>query len=221
VIRIDGLGTSGVGLSGQGLSSSSAPPLAAQPSPRTHEDDWKDMFWVPRTRLHYSSTRVDPNWRTAKVDGRLVLAGGSLSGGSPSDGAAVNGIWEFKRESDQMSVKQAITDRTRYSTRISASQVVINLTGPNGVTKLVVEPLDPQKRRTVGIILTGRHASTVPVKIDIGDPIVDFCAFYEMLETVPAKKDKLIPHFAGVPAVPGAPQFGQPTPGLFCPGDWP
>src|SRR4029450_10172808 len=120
-ITFENIGRGAVTLTGNGLSSppkGNASTMPPQPHPRTRDDDWKDIYWVPHTRLSYLSQRLDPNWRKTKVDGLVSLAGGSISGGSPSDGASVNGVWEFKRKSDKVSMTQAMTDRTRYRTAI-------------------------------------------------------------------------------------------------------
>jgi hypothetical protein len=192
------------------------------PSPLASDGDWRDLFWVPHTRLNYWDRPIDPLWRTNAVTGRAVLGGGVLSAGIPSDGAAVTGIWEFRRMSDNFTYKQSITDRLHYRTSMSGTAITINLQDAAGtVTKVVVQPID--NRKTVGLILVGRHASQMP--INIGDPLEHFCTFYQLLkkESRPTTPEQLVPYFLGIPgAVSGTSGMtGQPTPGYYCPGDWP
>jgi hypothetical protein len=242
VITFDGVGTGAVdltGVTGPQLRTASAMPAtpaavgsmaaaaasgpggANQPTPRVADDDWRDLFWVPHTRLNYGDKPIDPQWRQNAVTGRAVLGGGLLSAGTPSDGAAVNGIWEFTRTSDNTSYKQAITDRLHYKTSIRGGKIVINITTGSVTKKIVVAPID--KRRTVGLILMGRHVSQAPT-IQIGDPLKHFCTFYQLLQVDkrPSPSEQLIPHFlgSGTPYNPSNPT-GHPTPGLYCPGDFP
>ncbi len=120
VVTFNGIGSDAVSLKGvmatplKTASAPAAPPPSAssaaaalaaaaqgpkggmQPAPRAGDDDWEDLFWVPHTRLSYMNRGIDPSWRTNAVTGRVVLAGGMLSAGMPSDGAAVNGLWELR-----------------------------------------------------------------------------------------------------------------------------
>ena len=114
VVTIDGLGTGAVALKGvvgsplakANASSTTAAMAAAaasgpggknQPMPRTADNDWEDLFWVPHTRLNYPDKRIDPDWRTKAVTGRIVLTGACAVRRVPSDGAALNGLWSSAR----------------------------------------------------------------------------------------------------------------------------
>ena len=197
-----------------------AAPGGFQPPARTSEKDWQDLFWVPHTRLNYLASKVDKDWRTKAVTGRIVLAGGELTGGSPSDAAAVNGLWEFRDDAkSQMPYTQAITDRLHFNTDVRANQIVINLVDATGRQQLIVAPKD--SRQTVGLILAGRHAHQMP--IHIGDRLEHFCTFYQLIEAAhrPAANERLMPHFLGNGASSTIPINEQPTPGFFCPGDMP
>ncbi len=195
-------------------------PAGTQPSPRFSENDWKDLFWTAHTRLNYLDRGIDPQWRTNAVTGRIVLSGGEISAGIPSDPAAVNGIWEF-RAKNHTPYKQAITDRLHYSTDIGGGRIVINLANGAGVTQhIVVVPVDG--RKTVGLILAGRHTSQMPIMVN--DKLEHFCTFYQLLTPAnrPPADEQLVPYFLGngsTSTTVGA--SAQPTPGYYCPGDWP
>jgi hypothetical protein len=132
----------------------------------------------------------------------------------------VNGLWEFRDVAkSQVPYKQAITDRLHFKTDVQATQIVINLVDGTGQQKLVVTPKD--SRNTVGLILAGRHAHQMP--IHVGDSLEHFCTFYQLIEPAqrPGPTERLMPYFLGNGASSTIPIAEQPTPGFFCPGDWP
>jgi len=244
VVTFDGTGTSPVTLTGvlaphmKSAATGGAKPgsttlatLALQgpgsgtrPMPGTNEDDWRDLYWMPHTRLNYWDDPIDPNWPTNAVTGRVKLTGGVLSAGIPSDGAAVNGLWEFKTTSGKFpSYQQAITDRLHYRSQVSGGTITINVMGPMPET-IVVAPID--NRKTVGIVIVGIHGGD-SMPIGLNDPLKHFCTFYQMLkiDNRPGADDQLIPYFKGAGTTsngaPTVPSGGQPTPGAYCPGDWP
>jgi hypothetical protein len=185
----------------------SATPALPNASARTDDGGWEDMFWVPSIDDRNPSARLAMNWRE-KLSGRVVLTGGTLRGGMPSEGAAVNHWFDFKDSQGKKS-SQAITDRTIYSTQVRGTQVVLHVDSQI----YVIEPIDG--RKTVGLILVGRHETDHPMQG--GDKMTDFCAFYELLENPPPIADRLIPEFVK-PSTPPGSQGGQPSPGLFCSG---
>jgi hypothetical protein len=189
------------------------------------DDDWKDAKWVPYTRPNYSGNKLRADWQSM-VGGWVKLTQGVVNAGKPSDGAAVLGTWKFKRASDTTTFEQSISDRVNYAAWLRGNRIVINLVdAKSGVQKqkIVIEPLD--KRKTVGLMLRGKHPPQTPGQINVGDPIAHFCAFYELLDPKPTKAEQLIPHYNGVPSTSpmaqNLPPGGQPTPGAYCPGDWP
>ncbi|HWW86430.1 MAG TPA: hypothetical protein VNZ26_22705 [Vicinamibacterales bacterium] len=217
VITFEGTGNNGVTLVGPGR-----PDTPRPDNPTT--SDWHDLKWVPDTRPSYSSNPLNPNWRSM-TDGRIVLTQGTLTAEPPSAPGAVVSTWKFKRTSDSTSFEQAITDKTHYSVHLSSNQVVINLVGARSSatpSRIVVEPLD--KRRTVALTLIGTHDPNAP-QIGVGDPLKDFCAFYELLLPVPPMSERLIPFFLGPYPQQTAPSTPPPgnggSPGAYCPGDWP
>jgi hypothetical protein len=202
---------------------------SARPSPkRTDEDDWRDLFWVPHTRMDYWDSPIDPGWRTSAVTGRVVLSGGTLSGGIPSDGASVNGVWEFRRPSDGLKYQQSITDRLHYETNVPGSSVTINVQDATGTKQYVVTPV--AGRKTVGLVVVGLHDGAMP--IHVGDQLTHFCTFYQLIraDKRPTTQDgRLMPYFVGLSASSGGGSLPltagiggpEPSPGAFCPGDWP
>jgi hypothetical protein len=219
VMTFEGLGNGGVTLVNPGR------PDTLRPTNPTNESDWQDLKWVPSTRPSYPNNPLNPNWRTM-TDGRIVLTQGTLTAGQPSAPGAVLSTWQFKRTSDSTSFEQAITDKTHYSVHLSRNQVVINLVGARSSatpSRIVVEPLDT--RRTVGLTLVGTHDPNAP-QIGVGDPLPDFCAFYELLLPVPPMSQRLIPFFRGVSqqnaqSTPPPAGTNGGSPGAYCPGDWP
>ena len=139
---------------------------------------------------------------------------------TPSDGAAVLGTWEFKKASDPSKIyEQSLTDRVKYSARLKGKQIVINLNGATrGLKKIVIEPVG---NRPVSLILLGKHPAQPPGAVHSGASIDHFCAFYQLLLPVPADGDQFKPTFNGVPAASTIPSTGAPSPGVYCPGDWP
>jgi len=212
--------TTGTAATSMAAVAGAGPSAQKLPMPRLGDDDWRDLFWVPHTRMNFWNKAIDPMWRTNAASGRVVLGAGTLSAGIPSDGAAVNGLWEFKTKRGVVSHQQAITDRLHFRTRVRGSTVVINLTVGSVTTKIEVAPID--NRKTVGIFLVGRHTgSQMPPALN--GPLDHFCTFYRLLADPPSVDDRLIPYFVGNGNATGGtnPPNGQPTPGLFCPGDWP
>jgi hypothetical protein len=239
VVTFDGVGTKGVkmhGVLGPHLQKASSMTSAAgataaangpkgqkQPVPRTSDPDWEDLFWVPHTRLSFLDRGIDPQWRSNAVTGRVVLAGGEIAAGVPSDGAAVNGLWEFRKGGTAPQYQQSITDRLRYKTEVNGDQIVINIDDTVlGMKHIVVAPID--NRHVVGLILAGRHGAQKPIQVN--DPLGHFCTFYQLLDLAkrPHESEQLIPYYIGgaAPLTSGPGATGkEPTPGLFCPGDWP
>jgi hypothetical protein len=228
VITLEGADNSGVTLIGSGR-----PTAPFHPADVTKDEHWQDVKWVPDTG--YPATggarpALVSDWRTSKVNGRMVLTQGIMQAGKPSDGAALLGTWKFHKESDpggtdSKAFEQSISDRVNYRVTLSGKKVVINLSG-GSVPRIVVKP--SEKRGTVGVMLIGKHPPQTPVEFKVGDPITHFCAFYTLLQNPPAADQRLIPHFGGIPStstvaknIVGSGGGGSPTPGAFCPGDWP
>jgi hypothetical protein len=229
VITFEAATNSGVTLIGSGR-----PAAPFHPADVTNDDHWKDVKWVPDTGYSATTGEARPplvsDWRTSKVNGRMVLTQGIMQAGKPSDGAALLGTWKFHKESDPSGTdgkafEQSISDRMHYRVTLSGKKVVINLSG-GPVPKIIVKP--SEKRGTVGLMLIAKHPPQTPVVFNVGDPIRHFCAFYTLLQNPPPAAERLIPYYNGIPStstvaqnIVGAAAGGSPTPGAYCPGDWP
>ena len=187
------------------------PPPAANPVNPDAEAEWVDM--VPALLKKHTSSAIDPNWRTM-VNGRVVLPGGLIKAAIPSSPIFKKARFDFKAN-HSFKFKAAMTDRTKYTVDVPAGTVEIQLSGAtNGFTKLVIQP----QGNTVELSLRGMHDLGSAIPGD-GAPLKDFCAFYQLMQSRPDKKDFLVPHYIAAPGGTGG-AGGVPSPGFFCPGDW-
>jgi hypothetical protein len=205
-----------------------APPR--QPGITTDPAQWADLKWVSSTKDNFGSTNpLNPQWRDL-VDGRVVLTRGKLVGDHPDNPGAQDAVWDFKKgyhatAGDPFVVRQALTDRTKFTVAIPKSEIVINLAGTNlRWTRIVVKP------RSAGgwvkLKLVGLHTHASKTELQAGEPELDYCQFYQLLQPIPGATAQLIPYYLGSGASvaalpPGTPaSTAQPSPGLFCSGDW-
>lgn len=201
-----------------------------QPADPANDAHWDGLQWIASTEVAIRNGALSPNWRT-KVNGRIVLEGGTLRARHPSDVHARHSLFEFKQLKDIPNPRppmvqpftQAITDRTMYVVDVPSNRIVMNLSeATSKVTRIVVEPLNPGQG--VKLRLLGRHTHATPVDLQVGAPVMDFCPFYQLLEPVPDPQDWLIPHYLGRQGGPatqgGLATGGQPQPGPFCPSNW-
>ena len=189
------------------------PPDPANPA------NWTDLKWVAGIGQDFPQSTRNPNWRDLPVvDGRMVLKGGQVRAHQPSDMAARDGVFDFKRGAT-VAFTHAMTDRTDYTVQVPANRVVMQLTGADsGITQIVIERTAPG--RPVRLELKGLHTANTGTELPVGAPIHHYCAFYQLLDPIPASTEWLIPHFAGNPKVAPADPKGSPSPGPFCPGQW-
>jgi hypothetical protein len=191
--------------------------------------EWADVRWVPGIRYNvgttsgqptadYPQSTLHPDWPNM-VDGRVVLSNGTMSAGHPSDVAVQDSIFEFKTPGGTgPSYKQAVTDSTVFRARVPSNQIVINLTGAaSTVTQIVIQPTEAG--RAVRLKMKGRHAEQTPPVLPIGEPVHHYCAFYQLLDPIPAHNLQLIPQLFSGP-IASSTLGGQPSPGAYCPGEW-
>lgn len=180
--------------------------------------EWADLKWIAGIAPDFPMSSRNPNWRDLPVvDGRMVLKGGRMTATPPSDPVAQTGVFEFK-DTASSRFTQALTDRTTYAVDVPSNRVVMQLTGADSnITRIVVEP---RLGRPVQMKLIGLHTANTGTSLALGAPISHYCAFYQLLDPIPASTEWLIPHFAGNPKVPPANAAGQPSPGPYCPGQW-
>lgn len=187
------------------------PPPDTEPSDPNDESKWEKM--VPRLLKKHTGKTIDPNWRTL-VNGRMVLPGGNIKATFPSGPVFKKAKFDFKQNKVSQ-FKAAMTDKTIYTVDVPAATVVIELNGPAGqFTRLVVQP----QGNTVELTLTGNHDMGSPIPGD-GDPLKDFCTFYQLMQPRPTKAEFFVPHYLAPTAGSGG-GGGLPSPGFFCPGDW-
>ena len=185
--------------------------------------EWMDVKWVPGTTYgqstsDYPTSSLNPNWRDL-VDGRVVLTHGEITATNPSDVAVKDSIFEFKSSSGaKAAFKQAMTDRTYFRADVPADRIVIHLTGATkSESQIIVRPVSPG--RAVKLKLIGRHVHQTPPVLPVNAAVEHYCAFYQLLQPVPAAKDQLIPHLFSGPLITST-AGGQPSPGPLCPPDW-
>jgi len=204
------------------MSNPGSPNNSPQP-PRSDERHWTDLFWIPHTRLSYLDKRLD-GWQDRAVTGYLTVGGGTLSAGIPSNPDYMDAIWEF-RTSTATKYKQAITDRLHWKGEVASPALVILLEDRTTHDKRRIIVAPSPKRHTVGLTLVGLHDPDDMMPPGAGDPLKHFCTFYQMIDpaTPIPPVDRLMPYLGGsMNSSTGAmPANAQPTPGAYCPGDWP
>jgi hypothetical protein len=193
---------------------------------RPHEEDqWHNLKWVagissgaPGT--DYPESMLRPDWKSV-IDGRVEIIRGSVRAAHPSDVAIQMAIFDFKRPADTSpAFAHAMTDRTVWTAEVPGDGVEIAITGGRGtVSSLVVKPTLPN--RPVRLKLIGRHAHGVAPAMAEGDALSHFCAFYDLMpdSSRPAHAAQLVPHIKDLPVLGNG--AGRPSPGPYCPGDWP
>jgi hypothetical protein len=190
------------------------PPSPGQPADPTDEAQWTDLKWVASVKDHYQAA-LSSTWMN-KIDGRVRVTRGTLIGLHPSDLVAQKGVWEFKGgQNAPAPFIQAMTDATRYTVDVSGEQVVVRLDQARSNLSQIVVRADANHQ--VVLKMVGVHANT-PSAIPPGTPIHHYCAFYQLIDPVPASTAWLIPYWKGDPKLPS--NKGQGSPGGLCPGDY-
>jgi hypothetical protein len=195
-----------------------------EPADPDKPSDWKNLKWVPSLKEFHGGA-IDPNWPNI-VNGYIALRGGELIASTPSEQKFKKAKFDFK-QANTSKHKVSLTDTTIYSIDIAKSlmtggnlEVLISYkeTRPNGYTKLVIQP----QGNKVEFTLTGEHA--MGPDLGDGEPLKDFCAFYQLLQPRPAATDFLVPYYIKAPSTMPPPSAqviaGSGSPGFFCIGDW-
>ncbi len=212
VVTFPALETAGLPLS---ISKGAWPPSQVKPGNPDDDGEWKDMKYVPGLKDYHSGSSLRPDWRSV-VNGRVVLKGGTIVGTRPSDPVIKKAHFDFKA-SGVSKFMGAITDKTIYVVQVPGNEVEILLSNAtSGYTRFVVKP-SASYPAAVRLTLKGLHAMSTSGSLTGGQPLNDFCSFYELLQPVPNVADWLVPHYVALPATTAG---GQPSPGFFCPGDW-
>jgi hypothetical protein len=192
--------------------------------------EWKkNLKWIPSIKEYHagnvSSTTIRPDWPDV-VNGRMELRGGEIVATTPAIPIYKKAHLDF-RQRGVSKHKVSATDKSIYTIKIPISDLPggnLEITLSNatsGFTKLVIKP----QGNKVELQLTGLHAMGAP-DLNDGDPLRDFCAFYQLLQPMPDAKDFLVPHFmkatlaASTAPNTNALPYGKPSPGIFCVPDW-
>ena len=105
-----------------------------------------------------------------------------------------------------------MTDRTYFRADVPADRIVIHLTGATkSESQIIVRPVGPG--RAVKLKLIGRHVHQTPPVLPVNAAVEHYCAFYQLLQPVPAAKDQSIPHLFSGPPITSTAAGGQPSPG--------
>lgn len=198
-----------------------------EPADTEQPAEWKkNLKWIPSIKEHHAGSAIRPDWQDV-VNGRMQLRGGEMVAMTPTNPKFKKAKLDFKQRGTSR-VKTSATDKSIYTVQIPMSglpggNLEITLSNAkSGFTKLVIKP----QGNKVELQLTGLHDMGAP-DLDDGDPLTDFCAFYQLLHPMPDATDFLVPHFVKAPSVsstaPNTNAFtagGQPSPGLFCVPDW-
>lgn len=205
------------------------------PGPANPDDanEWKkNLKWIPSIKEFHSGSTIRPDWPTV-VNGRVELRGGEIVATLPTIPGYKKDKFDFKQNGISKH-KVSTTDKSIYSIRIPVSDLPggnleITLTdATSGFTKLVLKP----QGNKVELRLTGLHKMGLP-DLEDGDELTDFCTFYQLLQPMPAPQDRLKVFYMKTPLSPPSPPsastapaptnaltYGQPSPGIYCIGDW-
>jgi hypothetical protein len=187
--------------------------------------NWSNPQYVPAIKDHHSLSGIKQNWREL-VNGRVVLRGGKIVGGVPSDPLMQQAKFDFRLAGTSIG-KAAVTDRMIYTVDVPDDKVEVVFTNSKMESKrLVLTP--PAKNKPVRLVLRGLHAMPAAGAYANNVELKDFCAFYSLLDQdVPLPKRLRLFYEAPTPqqVASTVPQnFGpiksQPSPGFYCSGDW-
>ena len=197
------------------------PPTPAEPGNPDNDPEWEDLKWVPSLSEYHKTLTpahsLDPNWRNI-VNGRVVLRGGALKAGYPTNSRFRRGRLDFKRNG--VSKVVAATDKTVYSITLPTRELpngnleILFSGASSGLTKLVIKP----DNKVVAFTLNGIHNMGAPIPAP-GAELKDFCTFYQLFQPPVKAAEYVRPYYVAAPPGPGG-GGGAGSPGFFCPGDW-
>jgi hypothetical protein len=191
------------------------PPVPHLPAPPSDADKWRPLPFIPGLTKHHTTNGPHPNWHT-KVNGRLRLKGGSVTGGIPSRPQMQDSHFEFRKVSGGLTIPAAVTDRAVYTATVTATNIVIQFTngGTSPIRRLEIAP--EVAGEAIKLRVRGKHNGMGP---EPGGKLGDFCAFYSLFDDIPDHEQWIEPFLiqAGGGGGGGGP---QPSPGFYCPMDW-
>jgi hypothetical protein len=186
--------------------------LSSWPNPPGNADDaqsWRDIrFVASMNRLAgdgllrpslLARTDDTPSAFPRGIAGRVVLDGGRVEAGLPSEGTYRGEIFEFRGASGEPRLRQALTDTVRWRVESDDGPIVLEIIPISG---------GPAKRLVfVPGAVRNAYVSNLPTGNGLGgshhahaasdDQVValHFGAYYELLEHVPA--DRALPRVTG------------------------
>ena len=187
------------------------------PGDPDNPDHWKNLKWVPGLKEYHAGTTIHPDW-PKMVNGRVELRGGEITATTPSNPVFKKAKFDF-REGAVSKHKVSVTDKTIYGIELPTASLpdgnieLVLTDAASGFTKLVIKP----QGNKVEFTLRGLHA--MGGMLGDGEPLKDFCTFYQLLQPMPPATKFLVPYYIKATMPPGS-GYGAPSPGFFCNGDW-
>lgn len=184
------------------------------PNPPRDPDDprsWRDVRFVPRMSALAAESRIRPSLVASPDDtpaafprgvaGRVVIDGGRVEAGLPSDEAYRGAVFEFRGARGEPRLRQALTDTVHWSVASQDGPIVIEIVSLRGgsVRRLVFGPSATPRQVFVSNLPADNgagHEGHSHVVSDASVAALHFGAYYELLEHAPA--DRPIPIVARV-----------------------
>jgi len=184
------------------------------PTPPRDVDDprsWRDVRFVPRMSALAADSRIRPSLVASPDDtpavfprgvaGRVVIDGGRVEGGLPSERAFRGQVFEFRGARGEPRLRQAMTDTVHWSVAREDGPIVVEIIPVAGgpVKRLVFGPSAMPRRVYVSNLPADNgagHEEHAHVVTDTPATALHFGAYYELLEPAPA--DRPIPMVARV-----------------------
>jgi hypothetical protein len=186
------------------------------PNPPRRVDDaraWRDIRFIPRMRVLAAGSWIRPSLLASPDDtpavlprgvaGRVVIDGGRVEGGLPSDRAYRGQVFEFRGARGEPRLRQAMTDTVHWNVASQDGPITVEIIPLSGgpVRRLVFAPSASPHRLFVSNLPADNragHGAHAGVATDTALTALHFGAYYELLERPPA--DRPIPTLARVAA---------------------
>jgi hypothetical protein len=184
------------------------------PNPPTDVDNprsWRDVRFVPRMGALAAEGRIRPSLLASPDDtpaifprgvaARVLIDGGRVEAGLPSERAYRGQVFEFRGARGEPRLRQAMTDTVHWNVAGQGGPIVVEIIPVAGgpVKRLVFAPSAAPRRVFVSNLPADNgagHAEHAQVVTDTSVMALHFGAYYELLEHAPA--DRPIPTLARV-----------------------
>jgi hypothetical protein len=182
------------------------------PNPPRNVDDaaaWRDVRFVPRMSAIVAEGRIRPELVASPdetpaafppgVAGRVVIDGGRVEAGLPSERAYRGQVFEFRGARGEPRLRQAMTDTIQWNVARPDGPIVVEIIPvAGGSVKRLVFGASAETRRVFVSNLPADngadHEGHVHAAADASVMALHFDAYYELLEHAPA--DRPIPVLA-------------------------